>query len=245
MRRVAYYEHHTGKLHKPLTLAVVSDLHNEEYEDIFPLIKGADALLVPGDICDRYRDEWKRGAAFLRDAARQLPTFYSLGNHEFDFTSRSAERVAECGVTLLLDEYACWEELCIGGLRSRSKYRAVPPGRSSIPPRTGWLDEFEKQQGYKILLSHHPEYYESYLRERDIDLILSGHAHGGQIRLFGHGLFSPGQGIWPKYTHGLHDGKFIVSAGLANTVPLLPRLFNPTELVFVDIEKTEKHNPAV
>ena len=61
MRRVAYYEHHTGKLTKPLTLAVVSDLHNEDYQDIFPLIEGADALLVPGDISDRYHEKWKNG----------------------------------------------------------------------------------------------------------------------------------------------------------------------------------------
>ena len=73
MRRVAYYEHHTGKLNKPLTLAVVSDLHNEEYEDIFPLIEQADALLVPGDISDRYHQQYERGIAFLTDAAKPCP----------------------------------------------------------------------------------------------------------------------------------------------------------------------------
>ena len=82
MRKVTYYEHHTGKLEKPLTFAVISDLHNEPYEDLFPLIEGADALLVPGDICDRYRQQFDRGLAFLTDAAQKLPTFFSLGNHE-------------------------------------------------------------------------------------------------------------------------------------------------------------------
>ena len=72
MRRVAYYEHHTGRLSKPLTLAVVSDLHNEEYEDIFPLIQDADALLVPGDISDRYQQVYDRGLDFLTDAAKRL-----------------------------------------------------------------------------------------------------------------------------------------------------------------------------
>ena len=79
MRRVTRYEHHTGRLSRPLTLAVVSDLHNEPYEDLFALIQEADALLVPGDISDRYHQRWDQGVAFLSDAARRRPPFFSLG----------------------------------------------------------------------------------------------------------------------------------------------------------------------
>jgi predicted MPP superfamily phosphohydrolase len=81
-------------------------------------------------------------------------------------------------------------------------------------------------------LCHHPEYRDKYLKDRSIDLILSGHAHGGQIRLLGRGLYAPGQGIFPKYTSGIH-ANMIISRGLSNTAGFIPRLFNPREIVYI------------
>ena len=75
---------------------------------------------------------------------------------------------------------------------------------------------------------------DEYIRELDIDLTLSGHAHGGQWRVFGRGVFAPGQGILPKYTSGMHENRFIVSRGLANNA-FVPRLFNSTELIFIEV----------
>lgn len=104
-----------------------------------------------------------------------------------------------------------------------------------------WLDTFAQVPRYRILLSHHPEYWcleEPMLSNRDIDLVLSGHAHGGQFRLFGQGFFAPGQGWFPKYTSGIHHGKrgrMIISKGMANTVMVAPRLFNPTEVVYIEV----------
>jgi len=95
-------------------------------------------------------------------------------------------------------------------------------------------------KGYKILLCHHPEYYERYIRGLDIDLTLSGHAHGGQIRIFGQGLFAPGQGILPQVTSGLYDGRLIVSRGLCNTAWPIPRLNNETELVMVELMRASR-----
>lgn len=113
--------------------------------------------------------------------------------------------------------------------------------RSSVPiePETAWLDAFEQHPGYHILLSHHPEYWEPYLMNRRIVLVLSGHAHGGQIRLFDHGLYAPGQGCWPKYTRGVYTGVFgsmVISTGLSNTGGIVPRLFNPREVVYIILE---------
>ena len=106
-------------------------------------------------------------------------------------------------------------------------------------PTSDWLTDFESQDGIKILLSHHPEYWnlkEPFLSKRPIDLVLSGHAHGGQFRFFGRGILSPGQGLLPKYTSGVHSGphgNLVISRGLANTAHPLPRLFNPTEIVYI------------
>ena len=88
-----------------------------------------------------------------------------------------------------------------------------------------------------ILLSHHPEYYS--IIPASVDLILSGHAHGGQIRMYNpfkrewFGLWSPGQGWWPKWTRGVYEGRLVVSAGLSNTT-WIPRIGNPTEIVYLE-----------
>ena len=92
--------------------------------------------------------------------------------------------------------------------------------------------------GYHLLLCHHPEYFDRYLRDYPIDLTVSGHAHGGQWRVFGRGVYAPDQGLFPKYTSGLHEDRLVISRGVANTVPFAPRLFNPCEVVTVEVNGT-------
>ena len=91
-------------------------------------------------------------------------------------------------------------------------------------------------------MCHHPEYYEWYPIIKSADLVLSGHAHGGQWRFFGRGVYAPGQGLWPKYTKGVYDGRLVVSAGCSNSTTPVPRLFNPSEVVFVSLDE---QNPLV
>jgi predicted MPP superfamily phosphohydrolase len=106
---------------------------------------------------------------------------------------------------------------------------------SKVYVRLDMFEGFPSSEKFSILLCHHPEYYPKYLKDKNIDLILSGHAHGGQIRLFGRGLFAPGQGILPKYDGGAFDNRLVVGRGLANTA-FVPRFFNRREIVCVDIE---------
>ena len=226
MRQVTYYEHHTGKLQKPLTLAVVSDLHNEEYEDIFPLIKGADALLVPGDISDRYRQEWDRGIAFLTDAAKLLPTFFSLGNHETKQQQYGKLKTAlyQTGAEILINRHVRFGEVLIGGW--------YDPAVVKEPER---LSALERENGARILLCHKPEHYWKRMRARDLDLVVSGHAHGGQIRIFDQGLYAPGQGILPKLTRGVVDERMIISSGAGNPARM-PRWGNPCEVLLIRMD---------
>ena len=87
--------------------------------------------------------------------------------------------------------------------------------------------------GYKVLLCHHPEYYDK-LKSYPINLFLSGHCHGGQIRICNHGIFAPGQGLLPRYHHGVYDGRLVVSSGCANTASI-PRFGNEPEVVVVRV----------
>lgn len=226
MRKVTYYEHHTGKLQKPLTLAVISDLHNEAYEDLFPLIEGADALLVPGDISNRYRQEWDQGIAFLTEAARRLPTFFSLGNHEArqERYARLKAELYHTGAEILINRHVRFGEVWIGGWYN--------PDIVKEPER---LSALEREEGVKILLCHQPDMYWKRMRSRDLDLVVSGHAHGGQIRLLNQGLYAPGQGVLPRLTRGVVDGRMIISAGVGNPVRM-PRWGNPREVLLIHMD---------
>jgi len=90
-----------------------------------------------------------------------------------------------------------------------------------------------KKDGYKILLCHQPEHYDKYVRKYPIQLTLSGHAHGGQWRFFGRGVYAPGQGLFPKFTSGLYEGKLLVSRGLANPQKI-PKIGNREELILLN-----------
>ena len=215
---------------RPLTFAFVSDLHGCPNEPIIAAIErlAPDAILVGGDFVHN-NAVWESGIDFLRLAASAAPTFVSLGNHEFYLERDVRKLVRENGATLLDDASADFGGIALGGLSS-----AFDPESGGVPD-TRFLERFARKQDFKLLLCHHPEYYERYIKPLAIDLTLAGHAHGGQWRFFGRGVFSPGQGIFPKYTSGAYDGsRLIVGRGLGNTV-VFPRIFNPPELVVLHI----------
>ena len=202
----------------------------------------------------------------FKELTQIAPVYVSLGNHEWSLSDEDIDVISNMGINVLDNGYArLYDDLVIGGLTSGlttklRKFRSEKfdadrdvrgeynqdfyyGGKSDYElttPEYEWLDEFEKEEGYKILLSHHPEYWtlrEPKLESRKIDLVLSGHAHGGQVRLFGQGLYAPGQGLFPKYTKGEYKGEYgemIVSAGLSNTYRA-PRLFNRMEFVEVTL----------
>ncbi len=226
MRTVTSYAWHTGKLARPLNLAVISDLHDEPYDDIWPLIHGADCLLMPGDIVNRYQQSYSCGLAFLKDAANRLPTFFSPGNHEMRIKERQPmlDALRHSPAHFLLNDYIRFEDLWIGGW-----YRPELLGMRDIG------SEFAQMEGCKVMLCHRPEDYQKHLRGLDIDLVLAGHAHGGQIRIWGQGLYAPGQGIFPKMTKGVVDGRMIVSAGVGNP-SRFPRWGNPCEVLRIALD---------
>lgn len=220
------YQFETGKLDRDLRIVMLSDYHNVPYCRIVERTRAADPdlILVVGDLVDRHRKTYRRVQPFLRECVAIAPTFFSYGNHEVKFPVLSAADFRSTGVTLLDNSWAFFDGLCIGGYTPYTDDR--------------WIDRFEQQEGYRILMTHEPEYFFEgpMLRNRQIDLILAGHVHGGQIRLpDGRGLFAPEQGLFAKYVHGKY-GNMVVGAGLSNTArPLIPRLNNPTEIVQIDL----------
>lgn len=200
-----------------MRIALLADIHNNPYPEVIEAVKRAkpDIITVAGDFLGG------QYPALFRELTEIAPTFVSLGNHDIRFRRNVHNHTAKTKAVLLDNEDTAYGGALLGGLSSKPDLR--------------WLDGFSRKNGYKILLCHHPEYYRRYLRKKDIDLILSGHAHGGQICLLGHGLYAPGQGFFPRYTGGVYEGRLVVSRGIANTASF-PRYFNAPEVVLIRLK---------
>ena len=220
---------------RPLRLAVASDLHSAPFDDVLEEFGRCDAVLVPGDLVDRHRRNNDHALRFLETVPDYAPVFYSIGNHEEKYRRREEylRKVRQSRVTLLDNESVFFRGIRIGGLSSVRKGA----------PDLAFLDRFEQEEGYRLLLCHHPEVYRDYVAGRDISLTLCGHAHGGQIQIKGRGLYAPGQGLFPKLTHGLYDGgKMLISRGMTNGAkPRIPRIGNPCELIILNLERKNEH----
>ena len=214
---------------RPVTFAVVADLHNKPYSQIMEALreKTPDAILAVGDIIERDPGKQADGRAFLTECARLRPTFYAFGNHETGMDEALIGTIPETGVKLLRNASVHFGEWNIGGLGGEL---------TMDPDSAAFLDRFAREDGKKILLCHEPDRYYRYgIAKYGFPVIVSGHAHGGQIRVFGQGLYAPGQGIFPKYTAGVHGGCHVISRGLANHEKLVPRLWNHPELVYFTV----------
>ena len=253
----------------PNTIALLSDLHGKDGHEALEILRRRQPAMiaVTGDLFLGYKveeganlvDLQPKVLPFIQSCADLAPTYISLGNHEWLASPSDFRALKSTGAVLLDNEWVRDEKtgLAVGGLTSamvmdyrRFRKKHTPDLRYPeekrhidgilLRPSDKWLRAFEAQDGYKILLCHHPEYWSlqtPWLMDHPIDLVLSGHAHGGQIRLFGRGLYSPGQGFLPRYTGGVFSGphgNLVVSRGLANTAPRpIPRLFNPREVITI------------
>ena len=247
-------------------IAIISDFHNSEYNDIEENLKKEkpDIICIPGDLVygnipvHQSKMEESTNALHLVKVCSQIAlTFMSLGNHEWVLSDDDYKALTNLGITLLDNDYIHYKNLVIGGLTSfkvldyrithkmkkTSRIKRILSNHMEHFIETDWLTDFEKENGTKILLSHHPEDIH-FIKKYKIDYILSGHAHGGQwcyyslIQRRWKGIFAPDQGFFPKYSRGIYNtqyGKMIVSSGLSNTVKPIPRVCNDTEIIYLYI----------
>ena len=218
------------------TFGFVSDLHNGPYQDALAAVSGVDAILVAGDMLDRHHPGMENASGFLKAAPEVAPVYLSLGNHEVRSDEWPAFRklIEASSAVLLDDEVTVFKGIVLGGLTSREKERHRLE-EDEIPSIVRFVETMASMKGFKLLLCHHPEYYERCIRGHGIDLTLSGHAHGGQVQLFRHGLYAPGQGLFPRYTDGFYDdGHLLVNRGMTNST-WAPRLWNPCEVILLTV----------
>ncbi len=230
-REVNHIHVRSPRIREPLTLALVADLHDGPFDDLLPLLTGCDAILIVGDLVERHAGTYQNAIRFLDAAPDIAPTFYAMGNHERKLKALADYRpcMERSRVTLLEDRFVDFHGVALGGLSSRE--------RTAPPP--SFLHEMAAQPGFRLLMCHHPEYYPRYVAGHDIDLTLSGHAHGGQVRIGRQGFYAPGQGWFPRLTSGFYyDGRLFVSRGLTNAT-WAPRINCPCELVLLHLDKED------
>lgn len=247
---VKHYTLHSDKIVSPIKLAVITDLHStfygEKQEKLYSAVKNEnpDAVFLIGDIVDDRMPAC--GAKWLfSKLGKSCPCYYVTGNHEFRSGKIDAikKMIRQYGIAVLEGDATKLstgeQSILVAGVDD-------PAGFFKNDPN-GWERQLQicsnaaaSEAGiYRILLCHRPERTEAYAKS-GFELVLCGHAHGGQIRIpfLINGLYAPNQGIFPKYAGGcykLENGvSMVVSRGLCRNE--LPRVFNPPELVIIDLK---------
>lgn len=227
----------------------ISDLHNKLFgknqEHILKKINSAspDIIVVTGDLIDRRRYDLETSLLFIEGAIEIAPIYYVSGNHEAwsgDYDN-IRKRLISHGVVVLDDTKVEIvrdnETIEILGLIDPAFLTSSYLDERDTSRLEDHLKLMRDDGIFQILLSHRPDLIDIYSKE-NIDIIFSGHAHGGQIRIPGiGGIVAPDQGFFPKYTSGAHTinkSTMYVSRGLGNS--LIPiRIFNRPEIVVVTL----------
>jgi len=233
-------------------IAHVSDLHNKEFgkgnERLLDKIRKSepDMIAITGDIVHSSAHGVQAARSFIQEASKIAPCCFVTGNHEAWITEveyRELEQVMqEAGVQILRDSRVFIEKagavIAVAGIDDPFFAEEFQMEGISMAMDAEGLAQAVSENIYTVLLTHRPEYFDIYC-EAGIDLVLSGHAHGGQFRLpFVGGLIAPDQGLFPEYAGGQYekDGTImIVSRGLARETTRIPRIFNRPELVILEI----------
>ncbi len=247
--KVVNYNLKTDKVSSPVKLALVTDLHCCLYgKDQSQLIRAIDknqpdVVLLGGDIFDDYYIN-NNSHILIDNIARKYKTYYVSGNHEW-WSGKMYEHfdyLKNAGVIILRGDNDCininGNSIVISGIDD-PEVNVYNKSYTNYENQLEAVAEDIKSEYYNVLLTHRPENAHQYFKY-DFDLVLSGHAHGGQGRIpfILNGLYAPNQGFFPELASGIYDfdgNKMIVSRGLSRENTELPRIFNRSELVFVSL----------
>lgn len=241
----------------PIRILQVADLHGRMFgeggQDLVDMVRviSPDFICCTGDTVSSNCKNLLETAKFLKALCLIAPVFLIPGNHELrsGHWAEIAQGFQNVGVIVMENErFDGWmngSQLHILGLSeglavSRADYIKQMTGTYGYADCSAALEDLSSCKGVRIVLSHFPELFAksgslSY-RNFAFDLMLSGHAHGGQFRLGKYSAYAPGQGLFPRYTAGAHGWHpaLVVSRGLGNDT-FLPRINNRPELVLVTL----------
>lgn len=229
-------------------IAQVSDLHNAQMGDgnekLLAMLREAepDIIVITGDMVDSYHTDIDIALRFAGSAVKIAPCYYVTGNHEARISEYRDLKAGlkSAGVIVLENERVELERngetVTLIGVNDPS-FQTDYLMRDSATVMSSALNGLTGNTAYAILLSHRPELFDTYVAS-GVDLVFSGHAHGGQFRLpFIGGLVAPNQGLFPEYDSGLYtDGNtnMLVSRGIGNSIIPI-RFNNRPEIIVVEL----------
>ena len=251
---ITKYELNSNDIVNPVKMVQLSDLHSKPAKNVLNTVKELtpDIIFITGDYINDHEKNKEKMLSYGKELVKTAPVFYITGNHErrLENFDELMSKLKGIGFTVLLDET---DDIIINGNKINilgldenqagfDDYKARKNGTFKYKDESPLFKELSEKSGYKVVLSHYPENFmavsENDYSQYDFDIQLSGHAHGGQfiLPLIGP-VFSPGQGIRPKYAKGSFGErpKLIISRGIGNAeFPF--RLFNHPEINVIDIK---------
>lgn len=229
----------------------LSDLHNTEFgednEKLLKIIKEQkpDAVFVTGDTIDGFYTNIQIPIDLFKEILKICDIYLVVGNHEIRSDTNQylefIDMLTEIGVIVLKDNSTHiernGEKIQVIGLNDASNYKANYNDNYN-EQIIETINNLDDKECFSVLLSHHPELFDDYAKT-NVDLVFSGHAHGGQFRLpFIGGVIAPEQGLFPEYTEGVFtedNTTMIVSRGLGNSIVPV-RINNSPEIVVVTLK---------
>lgn len=253
--KTVYYTITSDKINTPMRIALVTDLHSCKYGTGQKTLIDAvdkekpDMILLGGDIFDdKIPDDNTK--TFLTAMAKRYPCYYVTGNHEY-WSRRVGEMLVWLEANGIEDiggktirTAVNGNEISLSGLNDPDEARYTGGGDGMVTELEHAKNERD-DTAFTILLTHRPSFVNLY-KDAGFDLVLAGHAHGGQWRIPGilNGTFAPDEGWLPKYAGGRYSfnngNEMIVSRGLARESTRVPRIFNRPELVIININQSEE-----
>ena len=229
----------------------VSDLHNAEFgennEKLLAMLKQADAdiIVITGDLIDSRNTKVDVAISFVQKAVNIAPVYYINGNHESrvpEEYEKLKQGLTDAGVTILenssVDITIGDETITLIGINDPTFRMELVDDTMEQNISNQLMNVIPENNNYTVLLAHRPEYFDIYAGK--VDLVLSGHAHGGQFIIpFVGGFVAPGQGLFPEYYTGSYieeNTEMIVSRGIGNSI--IPfRINNKPEIVVAELTK--------
>lgn len=247
---VTRYMYENPEIKYNIKIVHLTDLHNYQYgtenRRLINKVKNEspDVIFLTGDMLNADEERTDILTNLIKQLVNIAPVYASLGNHEIEYIQLSGNRnlivqMEEAGATVLNKKYIDIEiknqKIRLGGIYG---YVLSPDDKEDTEQT--FMEEFQDTDRVKILLSHMPEgllLWKS-MEHWDVDLVFSGHVHGGQMRIpFVGGLYDPEEGFFPTYTKGMYEcgnGTMVLSAGLGSSRGML-RVNNLPELVVCDV----------
>lgn len=241
---VTEYTYETDKIEDGLDgfkIVQISDLHNANFgknnSKLMSMIEEQhpDIIVITGDLFNTEGKKYKNSMNFVKQAVEICPVYYVTGNHELWMEKDDLDNVLrlldEAGVIILNDESVIIE-------KDGAEFMLVGLDDASLDDGTLKSIIGDDKEHLKVVLAHEPQYLDNYAAS-GADLVLSGHAHGGQVRLpFVGALYAPDQGVLPEYSHGTYfegDTELILSRGLGTSVLPVRFLCDP-EIVTIELK---------